>query len=176
MTDNSTEEGVANVGGTSTEQTPAGDFLAGLVLFLVALYALVESIRMPFFGDSGVWGSPGLTPGIVSAVLMLLSGLLMFRSRRLSLAAFGFRFEVERARGLAVFGLIIAYVAAIPWIGYAVATFVMVFVFQVAFAAKRTLRFVLVWGVGLSAVLTVALYYLFAEFFFIPLPKGVFGV
>lgn len=152
------------------------DFLAGLALFAMALYTLVTSIRMPYYGDAGVWGSPGLTPGLISVVLLLLSGLLMFRSRRISLSGFGITFAVERVRGLIVFGLIIAYVGAIPLIGYPIATFIMLCVFQIAFAARRDLKFVLIWGIGLSAVLTLVLYYLFAELFYIPLPRGVFGV
>ena len=49
-------------------------------------------------------------------------------------------------------------------------------IFQIAFAQQRTLKSILIWGFGLSAVLTVVLYYLFGEVFFIPLPRGIFGV
>jgi hypothetical protein len=35
---------------------------------------------------------------------------------------------------------------------------------------KRNLRFVLIWGLGLSAVLTAILWYVFSEIFLIPLP------
>ncbi|GAB5377161.1 MAG: hypothetical protein AcusKO_36230 [Acuticoccus sp.] len=61
-------------------------------------------------------------------------------------------------------------------IGYPIATFLILFIFQTVFAARHDLKFIVIWGFGLSAVLTVILYYLFAEFFFIPLPKGIFGV
>lgn len=169
------EEGVTP-SGVPHPPSANSDFLAGAVLFAIAIYVLVTSINMPFFGDSGVWGSPGLTPGLISAVLLVLSGMLMFRSRRITLSGFGISFSVERARGLAVFGLIVLYVAAIPLVGYPIATFAMLSIFQIAFAQERTLRSVIVWGFGLSAVLTVVLYYLFGEVFFIPLPKGIFGV
>lgn len=35
---------------------------------------------------------------------------------------------------------------------------------------RREPVFIAVWGVGLSAVITAALYWLFGEFFLIPLP------
>lgn len=173
--DNASEEGLTP-SGVDPVQSPNGDFLVGAIIFAVALYTLNSSIHMPFYGDSGVWGSPGLTPGLISVVLLLLSGLLMFRSRRLTVAGFGMSFSVERARGLLVFGLIVGYVAAIPLIGYPIATFLILFIFQTVFATRHDLKFIVIWGFGLSAILTVILYYLFAEFFFIPLPKGIFGV
>jgi hypothetical protein len=169
-------DGAGETAGAPSRATPAGDFVAGVVLFLIALYTLVESVRMPFYGDAGVWGSPGLTPGLISAVLLLLSGLLILRSRRFRLSALRMRVGVEHWRGLAVLGVIIAYAAAVPTLGYVPATFLMLLIFQIAFAPKHSLGYFLVWGVGLSAALTAALWWLFGEFFFIPLPRGPLGV
>lgn len=163
-------------GGAAEPTNLAGDFLAGLVIFLIALYTLFDSTQMPFYGDAGVWGSPGLTPGLISAVLLVLSAMLMFRSRRVTFSAFGMSVSVDRMRGLATFALIVVYAFAIPIAGYVPATFVLLFVFQVAFSERHSLAGILIWGVGLSAVLTIILYYLFAEFFFIPLPRGPLGV
>lgn len=173
--DNMSEEGLAP-DGAHPAQSSNGDFGVGAVIFAVAIYTLVTSINMPFYGDAGLWGSPGLTPGLISVVLLILSAMLMFRSRHITLKGFGVSFGVERVRGLGVFGLIVLYVAGIPVVGYPIATFVMLFVFQTVFAERHDLKFILIWGLGLSAALTVVLYYLFAEFFFIPLPKGIFGV
>ena len=147
-----------------------GDFVAGLVIFLIAAYALYESINMPFYGDSGVWGSPGLTPGLISSVLLLLSVMLMIRSGGVSTSGYSFKIGIEGWRGLLTFGIIVVYVAAMPLVGYAPATFVMLFVFQIIFAQQRNWRFLIIWGFGLSAFLTVVLYYIFADFFLIPLP------
>lgn len=148
----------------------ARDFFAGLVVFLVAAYALYESVNMPFYGDSGLWGSPSLTPGLIAAVLMLLSAILMFRGGGFSLAGRTLSIGVEGWRGLLTFGLIGTYVAAMPYVGYAPATFVMLFVFQIVFARQRDWRFLIIWALGLSAFLTAVLYHLFAEFFLVPLP------
>jgi hypothetical protein len=157
-------------GSQPDKQKNVRDFAAGLVIFAIATYALIESIRMPYYGDSGMLGSPGLTPGLISAVLLLLSAMLMYRSRSLSLSGLAFSINVEGWRGLLTFGLIIVYVAVLPWVGYAPATFVMLVVFQVIFAQQRDWRYLIIWVMGLSAALTVALYYLFAEIFLIPLP------
>lgn len=176
MSEEGVTDGAGDRAGAPSRVNPAADFIAGVVLFLVALYALVESVRMPFYGDSGVLGSPGLTPGIISAVLMLLSALLILRSRRFRLSSLRLGMTVERWRGLAVLGVILAYAAGVPTIGYVPATFLMLVVFQIAFAPKHSVAYFIVWGLGLSAALTAALWYLFGEIFFVPLPKGPLGV
>lgn len=148
----------------------ASDFFAGAVIFLISAYALYESVNMPYLGDSGVWGSPGLTPGLISCVLLVMSAALMFRSRGFSLQGISLTRYTEIGRGGITFVLIVLYIAVLPWVSYAAATFVMLFVFQILFTPRRNWRFVIVWALGLSAVLTAALYYLFAEIFLIPLP------
>jgi hypothetical protein len=146
------------------------DFVAGLVIFVVSLYTLVASIRMPYYGDAGALSSPGLTPGLISAFMLVLSAVLMLRSRRFRLPLTLSAPSVEARRVLIVFGLVFLYVLVMPWIGYPVATFLMLFAFQSIFVARRDLKFLLVWAGGLSLVLTAALYYLFGQIFLIPLP------
>jgi len=146
------------------------DFLAGLVIFVISLYVLITSYRMPFYGDSGALGSPGLTPGLIALLMMMLSAVLMWRSRVFQLPELVRVPDEQARRVLIVLGLVVAYVAAMPVIGYAPATFVLLAAFQIIFVRKRDLRFVLIWGIGLSAVLTAILWYVFAEIFLIPLP------
>ena len=155
------------------QRSSAGDFFAGLVIFLIALYTLIESVRMPFYreGIEGFLSSPGFTPGLVSIGLLGLSGALMLRSRTFKLDLAGARLEVETIRVLTVFGIIFVYVLTMPWIGYVAATFLMMLGFQLIFAKRRREPFfIAVWGIGLSAVLTGILYALFGKFFLIPLP------
>jgi hypothetical protein len=94
----------------------------------------------------------------------------MLRSRRFRLPVSFTAPSVETRRVLTVFGLVFLYVLLMPWIGYAVATFLLLFVFQTIFTASRNLRFLLLWAGGLSAALTAALYYVFGQIFMIPLP------
>jgi hypothetical protein len=146
------------------------DFVVGLVIFLVSLYALITSIRMPYFGDAGALSSPGLTPGLIAAFMLVLSTVLMLRSRRFRLPFTMTAPSIETRRVLIVFGLVFLYVLLMPWIGYAVATFLMLFAFQTLFTARRDLRFLLIRAGGLSLFLTAALYYVFGHIFLIPLP------
>jgi hypothetical protein len=146
------------------------DFAVGLVIFLVSLYALITSIRMPYFGDAGALSSPGLTPGLIAAFMLVLSTVLMLRSRRFRLPFTMTAPSIETRRVLIVFGLVFLYVLLMPWIGYAVATFLMLFAFQTLFTARRDLRFLLIRAGGLSLFLTAALYYVFGHIFLIPLP------
>jgi hypothetical protein len=146
------------------------DFVAGLVIFVVSLYALIASIRMPYYGDAGALSSPGLTPGLISLFMLVLSAVLMLRSRHFRLPFTLAAPSIEARRVLTVFGLVFLYVLLMPWIGYAVATFLMLFAFQTIFVARRDLKFLLIWGGGLSLVLTAALYYVFGQIFLIPLP------
>ncbi len=151
-------------------QGSAGDFVAGFVIFLLGAYALYESVNMPYYGDSGLLGSPGLTPGLIAGVLLLLSAMLMLRARGFSWSDLSFSIDVDMWRGLLALVIILAYVAALPVVGYAPATFAMLFVFQLVFAPVRNWRYMVIWALGLSALLTAVLYYVFAEFFLIPLP------
>ena len=156
----------------SNRRASGSDFAAGLVLGLIALYTLIDSIRMPYYesGERGPLSSPGLTPGLLSLGLLLLSLVLMFRAR-----GFAWRLAVTRPtpeawRVLAVLAILVVYVALLKPLGYVIATFVMLAVFQFIFARRRTLAYVLIFCLGLSAVVTAALYYAFAVFFLIPLP------
>jgi hypothetical protein len=146
------------------------DFVAGLAIFVVSLYTLITSLRMPYYGDAGALSSPGLTPGLISLFMLALSAALMLRSRPFRLPLTLALPSLEARRVLSVFGLVFLYVLLMPWIGYAVATFLMLFAFQTIFTARRNLRFLLIWAGGLSLILTAALYYEFGQIFMIPLP------
>jgi hypothetical protein len=146
------------------------DFVAGLIIFVVSLYALIASIRMPYFGDAGALSSPGLTPGLIALFMLVLSAVLMLRSRRFRLPFTLTAPSVEARRVLTVFGLVFLYVLLMPWIGYAPATFLMLFAFQTIFTGRRDLKFLLIWAGGLSLALTAALAYVFGHIFLIPLP------
>lgn len=146
------------------------DLLTGLVLAGIGLWVLVASIRMPHYSGSGWVGSPGLTPGLVGAVLILLALALASRGVRHGVAFGGWRPGIQGARAAGVVAIVTCYVAVIPWIGYVPATFLMLVVFQSAFARAWSLRFLLLWVLGLSAALTAALWWLFATVFLIPMP------
>ena len=174
-----TDAGGANVDGAGAngpdangKRSSQSDFITGAVMGIISLAMLVESIRMPYYeeGKRGLLSSPGLTPGLLAAGLLIMSLLLMFRARGFTVNLTRFRFEPETGRVLGVVAILVAYVAAIKPVGYVIATFVMLAVFQAAFMQRRTLKTLLLWPVGLSAVITGALYYVFAKVFLIPIP------
>ena len=71
---------------------------------------------------------------------------------------------------LLVIGIIAVYIALLKTFGYFVMTFVMMATFQTVFARKHDLRYILIWCVGLSLVITAALWVVFAKLFLIPMP------
>jgi putative tricarboxylic transport membrane protein len=155
-----------------TRRPSQADFVAGLVIGLVALAALIESIRMPFYeeGRRGLLSAPGLTPGLLSLGLIVMSLLLMFRARGFKPTLPRMHLSEEGARVLGVIAILVAYVAAIKPLGYVASTFIMMALFQGVFMARRTVSTLLLWSVGLSALVTGILYYAFANVFLIPLP------
>ena len=154
----------------ATREKAAPDFFAGVVMALISLYVLVTSVRMPHYSGSGWLGSPGLTPGLIALALLVLSIALMVRARDFRLSFAGFSPRIESLRAAACFVMIFVYIAITPWIGYVPATFLLLFAFQTAFARKLSVRYVLVWSLGLSALLTLILWYVFGQIFFVPLP------
>ena len=60
------------------------DFYTALFLMVLGIGVVEESWRMPRFADLGqsVWSSPGITPGMIGAVLAIMGAILFFRSRK----------------------------------------------------------------------------------------------
>lgn len=152
----------------------SGDFIAGAVFFAVALAALVEAFRMPLYGEGvrGIVGSPSLTPAILSLGMLLVSIALMVRSRGATIRLSSVSPAPGGGRVLTMFLLAGGYAAALPFVGYTIATFVALATFQVAFSQRRSWRYFAV-VVFISALLAVMLKILFSRFFFIPLPGEI---
>lgn len=147
--------------------------LAGIIVLALSGAAFIGALRLPTIGQDAdrILGAPGLTPGLLSLVLMLLSIILIARNWHTPISLGGMEFSATEKRMLGAFVLIIGYIGSLYWLHYAVATFIMMFVFQVAFATRtRDLRYIAFWGIGYSAAITAALYYVFGEVFYIPLP------
>ena len=156
----------------SRNHASGSDFVAGLVILLVTVYTLIESIRMPYYeeGERGLLSSPGLTPGLLSAGLILMALALMFRNFRFR---FTFQFKkptIETWRILSVLIILVAYVGLMKPVGYIFTTFLMLASFQFIFARKQDLKYILIFCIGLSALVTGILFYVFGIIFMIPLP------
>jgi putative tricarboxylic transport membrane protein len=60
------------------------DFVTGLVLIALGIATVVESLRMPRFEDLNIepYTVPGLVPGALGAVILLLGAVLFLRAAR----------------------------------------------------------------------------------------------
>lgn len=149
------------------------DKISGILILGVSTATLIGSFLMPTVGEgsSRILGAPGLTPAIISAVLICLSAVLIIRSldAPMSLGFTGLG-QTEK-RMASAFALIVGYIASLYFLPYVVSTFIMMALFQLVFASrKRTLGYILFWCLAYSAVISGSLYYVFGEVFYIPLP------
>lgn len=81
-------------------------------------------------------------------------------------------YEVTREvafRVLTVLGLVIAYVLALPWIGFVAGTIIFLMIMMWYSGVES-----LLWGAIVVVGVTLGLYYTFIVFLHIPLPEGVF--
>ncbi len=123
------------------------DFVTSVVLLVFSVALVVESYRMPRLEDQGInpWSAPGVVPGFLGVILLLLAIGLFIRS----LARRGYVFDVssENIRG-SLFSpesgrLVLTLVLCIGYAGgllgrvpYWLATFVFVGLFVAIFEWK----------------------------------------
>ena len=58
------------------------DFVTGLIFFALGVAVVVESLRMPRFEELDVnpYTAPGLVPGILGAIILMLGAVLFVRA------------------------------------------------------------------------------------------------
>ncbi len=152
----------------SQKRKAGADLIVGVIILGVSIYVLIDSLWMPHYGDAGLVSSPGFTPGLIAIFMIVMSLVLIFRSRNFAWPKSNWTTESWRVLGC--LAIIVAYVALMPITGYAPATFVLLATFQLVYSKKHDVKYLVVWVFGLSAVLTAALWYLFGRIFLIPLP------
>lgn len=159
------------------------DLWFSLLLTALAVVVLVESWRMPRLENLGVhpMSAPGLTPGLIGLVLLLLGGLLLLRSlrdRRAAAAMIATTADTvpapagDGARALLAVALCLVYALGLlgrlpfPW-----ATGLFVFAFVAAFGFERARPWRTLGGAIAMAVATaVAVTLLFEQLFLVRLP------
>jgi Tripartite tricarboxylate transporter TctB family len=161
------------------------DFIAGLIFMALGLATVVESLRMPRFEHLDVepYTAPGLVPGILGAIILVLGAVLFLRAAR----AGGWRL-MERApdaapwsadRGMRRLLLSIALcllyagglIGRLPfWLAtFLFVAFVILFEWPLATdRSDRTRR--LLWAVLLAAAISAATSFVFQEIFLVRLP------
>ena len=144
------------------------DAIAGLVVLAASLvlFALTLGLKPNALVPIG----PGFYPRIVLGLTALLAAALVAldflqRKKRVALPAADY---ASVALHFALFG---AYVVALPWLGYRVATFAYVVAANAFMAPPRNPR---QWGGALALGLATALitYYIFEHYLHVLLPRG----
>lgn len=158
-----------------------GDLWFSLLLTALAVAVLVESWRMPRLENLGVhpMSAPGLTPGLIGLVLLLLGLLLLARSLRARRAAAAMAAEAspplassDRLRALLAIALCLVYaLGLLGRLPFAWATGLFVFAFVTVFALQRARPWRTLVGAAAMAVFTaVAVTLLFEQLFLVRLP------
>ena len=135
----------------------------GGVLAGAGLFAAVAAWRSIPLGSASQPG-PGLVPLVLGiAVAMLAAGSVLAPGGESTS-------RVDRRKALTVGAVFVAYVLAMPWLGFGVTTSIVLFVMARALSPEP------VWKLGLfaftGAVLTTLL---FARAAGVPLPRGPWG-
>ncbi|WP_291858365.1 tripartite tricarboxylate transporter TctB family protein [Bradyrhizobium sp.] len=149
------------------------DGIAGLILLAVSLVLLVQSFQLPSLPIVPV--GPGFYPSIVLSFMAAASALLVLQDllKRRGLAAASASEAPRRNYRLVVitFGIVGAYVALLPLLGFRVATVLFVGALQTALGRPRKVR---QW-LALAAIAlgtAAASYLIFERYLLVLLPRG----
>jgi hypothetical protein len=97
---------------------PIMDMIAAGVIAAIAIFMAVESLLLPVPG--GIMTAPGLLPFLTSASLLVMAAILgvgaLGRRRTLPRALDRFELPSDFLRSLALFGIVVVYVAALQFI------------------------------------------------------------
>ena len=147
------------------------NLIKGIVLLIFSMIVCYESIRLPLW--SGKKPGPGLFPLFLGIILGSLSLIFMivkgFRQNKEAVSLWATR--GNRNRILLTFGALIFYAIVLPFLGFLVSTFFLIFfLLGLSYSGK--------WMVlGLSSFLiSLAFYIIFQILLKIQLPYGMLGI
>ena len=160
-------------------ETPRADFWFSIAITVLGLGVVAESLRMPRLENLGVhpMSAPGLTPGLIGAVLAGLGIALFLRSLRARAlaapAAAPARSEAGGGRRLLIALALCLFYATILlgrvpfWL--ATALFVFTFVLTFTWQQRKAARLV-VMAASLAIAVSAAVTLLFEQVFLVRLP------
>jgi hypothetical protein len=145
------------------------DVVVALALLVLAGIGIKESITIGYGWEEGVGPAAGFFPCIICVLLAIASfyNLIMAVLKRNEdweedfVTITGFR------RILFIILPLVAFIAAIHYIGIYVASAIFIAGFMIAFGQNSILKSLLV-GIGVP----IALFFMFERWFLVPLPKG----
>ncbi len=117
------DKGVLSEDPNAGVATPSMDLLAACIVAAIAIWVLVESLRLPVPGD--LITAPGLLPFLTAGSLLVMSGLLAFgallRRRTMAPGTDRIEFPSDFARSMLLGGLLVIYVAGLQFLPVATA-------------------------------------------------------
>jgi putative tricarboxylic transport membrane protein len=152
-----------------------GDFLAGLVLFVLGFFMLGNAINFGRQIDAAIGAD--FFPKIISAALIAVSvGLILGGVKAVKAAeaeGSGAQPSKNYPGFAATLGLLILYIFVMPVLGFIIATVPFTFLLILILVPKGKKNRLLF--LGISAGITLAAYFLFVKVFFVMLPAGILG-
>jgi putative tricarboxylic transport membrane protein len=147
------------------------DLIKGTVLLIFSLIVCYESICLPLW--SGRKPGPGLFPlflgiilGMLSLVFIIVKG---FRQNKEAVPLWVSR--GNRNRVLLTFGMLMIYAIGLPYLGFLVSTFFLIFVLLLLSYSGKWV----VLGIT-SSFISIAFYIIFQILLKIQLPHGILGI
>ena len=147
------------------------DLIKGIVLFIFSLIVCYESIHLPLW--SGKKPGPGLFPlflgitlGFLSLVFIIVKG---FRQNKEAVPLWAD--QRNRKRILLAFGMLISYAIVLPFLGFLVSTFFLIFFLLSLFYSGKWITL----GIA-SFFISLAFYIIFQVLLKIQLPYGILGI
>ncbi len=139
----------------------------GMVILILAGIVFWQSLSYDYYGDYGP--GPGLFPLWLSGLLMLLSLLYIGESRKRVIQVKDV-FPRAGALGdvLRIIAALVLFVVAAPFTGYTIAGIAMLFLLFCR-------EYKWYWGLGISTLVTLLVFFVFLRFLQVPLPVNSFG-
>jgi putative tricarboxylic transport membrane protein len=146
------------------------DQISSLVWILLAVYIVVESLRLPL----GSWRDPGpgflpLGSGLGLGILGLVA-YLQARSRKKDEGQKSWYSEEKQKSLILILAVLLGYAFALDWLGFLLATFLLL---VMLFRFVEPQRWIV--AIGGSALASIASYVIFELWLKTQLPRGILG-
>jgi hypothetical protein len=144
------------------------DTIAGLVVFLIGIYILIESIKLMDVGE--YYDSPGLLPAIISVVIILSSSILIWNAIRRELKGSTVRvknnhFDIQKepllnSRIIMIIIIITLYVVFLDYTNFLISSISFLFILMCYLKSTNLLKITII-----SVVVPILIQYVFKNIF-----------
>jgi putative tricarboxylic transport membrane protein len=143
----------------------SGDRIWGIVILILGGAYLIEGIRIPpaAFGDPL---GPRIFPTILGISMAACGAYLLIKPEPRGAQPILVRRPLIQV--LILCALLLLYAMSLPWLGYLLATFLLVWMAAILMGDRSFLR-----GLVISAVFSAGVFFLFTRVLTIPLPLGL---